>query len=931
MHHRPTRALKYADAERILQGGLSIGSSVDLEACRGDLAAADGDGDSRLSQDDFVRFVQLSADGLLDANQLPSEFISMYNWFACGDANVVCPSVVGIDITGAREGEVAKAEQEETLFQLCKVVITESPAAGDVSAAPSLGLDDGAGTYAPTSSPSAAGGITESPVAGDVSAAPSLSPTVTAPPSTPGSAPPPTAPPGGAGTAPPSTPGTAPPTAGTAPPSAPATATRPEPTARPSAPSTATRPEPTAEPTDGPLPTYPPTGFGPGTSAPTASPVGTSPEGTSAPAMAPTPEPSPNGTPAPVAAPPATAPNPGPTFGAQSSHPPTIAPGPSAMPVPAATSPPSRPPASATPATVAPGPTIAPQVVDPDDPPYKGPMTSSFEYEVYNSAGADAQSMLADPDYNVTLTFSTQQFVEGVVGETFGTDVDGGSAEQADSSGNLFEGGDEGPGEIDRGEAGRAHVSDGGRRRRRLGLPPHGIAIDRVSGRRRRGLGVSLAPNSVTISDVEDVPCSDSSLAGPCQKVTAETQLNLVDEPQKATELRFQNSISKALVDPGVAFPPSSGISYAGPSGSRGSNVVVSPGTKPDNPPAGAPSGEEEPGTPGWVVPASIGAAAFGAIVLLLLVGSRMQKRKREAIEYQGSPGKPPGDLEGDFMSVPPGMDDHNIRGGANRHGGGAGDLEGGLGSGPTKAPAGRNPFLDDDSDSDSDSVPSGSYSSSASSSGSGSDEDLANQHDPKEHWNRREQEAFEQQRAQARDQAHAQGTAGHPAQAPGRSHSPQSQSQPPRIGPGALEYARLHTLEEVSEENLGASEYSMRSGKPDRSDKSVYRAGVEALVKEACPEKYDMIDDMMAEYEGREEVLIGHLSTMLAHKNRELRGSASSTDVDNDDDDGDDTRYSGSQYTAWTCDYSTIIDTNLSTYRDTLGTMDTAGISAAA
>jgi len=182
MHHRPTRALKYADAERILQGGLSIGSSVDLEACRGDLAAADGDGDSRLSQDDFVRFVQLSADGLLDANQLPSEFMSIYNFFACSDANAGCPSVGGIDITGAREGEVATAQQEETLFQLCKVVITESPAAGDVSAAPSL------------------------------------LPTVTAPPSTPGSAPPPTAPPGGAGTAPPSTPGTAPPTAGTAPP-----------------------------------------------------------------------------------------------------------------------------------------------------------------------------------------------------------------------------------------------------------------------------------------------------------------------------------------------------------------------------------------------------------------------------------------------------------------------------------------------------------------------------------------------------------------------------------------------------------------------------------------------------------------------------------------------------------------------------------------
>ena len=44
----------------------------------------------------------------------------------------------------------------------------------------------------------------------------------------------------------------------------------------------------------------------------------------------------------------------------------------------------------------------------------------------------------------------------------------------------------------------------------------------------------------------------------------------------------------------------------------------------------------------------------------------------------------------------------------------------------------------------------------------------------------------------------------------------------------------RLRTLHEVSEENLSQSAWLLMSGRSDdRSDKSVYRAGVEALVKE--------------------------------------------------------------------------------------------------
>ena len=52
--------------------------------------------------------------------------------------------------------------------------------------------------------------------------------------------------------------------------------------------------------------------------------------------------------------------------------------------------------------------------------------------------------------------------------------------------------------------------------------------------------------------------------------------------------------------------------------------------------------------------------------------------------------------------------------------------------------------------------------------------------------------------------------------------------------------------------------------------DSTDYRTGVEALVRQACPEHLDSVDDMMAEYEGRETVLIGQLSAMLAAQKEE-------------------------------------------------------------
>ena len=98
-------------------------------------------------------------------------------------------------------------------------------------------------------------------------------------------------------------------------------------------------------------------------------------------------------------------------------------------------------------------------------------------------------------------------------------------------------------------------------------------------------------------------------------------------------------------------------------------------------------------------------------------------------------------------------------------------------------------------------------------------------------------------------------------------------------------------------------------TGARDRTDKHIYRAGVEALVKEgewiggrgmprsrgawatsllpsltrhfcpsaACPHKWDQIDSMITEYAGSEDLLIENLSFLLAVMN-EVRTEAAST-----------------------------------------------------
>mmetsp|Transcript_17274 Transcript_17274/g.30411 ORF Transcript_17274/g.30411 Transcript_17274/m.30411 type:complete len:948 (+) Transcript_17274:1428-4271(+) len=477
---------------------------------------------------------------------------------------------------------------------------------------------------------------------------------------------------------------------------------------------------------------------------------------------------------------------------------------------------------------------------DSDDGLYSGPLSMTFQYEIFNTQNLDALGITTDNDTMAVLLETTTAFVEGVVADTFGGSNDG------ITDVTRKDGVDHNKGNT------RTHLF-------------YGDGYRKLRGRNRR-LRVVLQSDAVTIDKVDNVECS-AQPPNACQRITAGTILKLVNEPQKTTMLQFRNGITRALDDPGMKFPPGSGIKYAGPPTSSPSVITIPGMTQPEYPPGESPPEQEQNGTPGWVVPVSIGAAAVGAIILVLLVGSRVQKRKRGAIEYQRSAlendilGGNDGDSSGSF--------DAEIRLGtqskvspldANISPLDATDLE----MGRRKRAGVRsnrdnddNPFLSSDSSDSSSSFPSGSYSKSFSSTSS-SDEDISS-NNSKDLWKRREAEAMSQQNQPKRQQPHqAQAAVAGGGDSGGLVPGQQANSS----------LYRLQTLHEVSEDNLSQSAWSLMSD--DKSDKSVYRAGVEALVKEACPAEIDRIDEMMTKFEGREEVLIGYLSTMLAAKNRE-------------------------------------------------------------
>jgi len=402
-----------------------------------------------------------------------------------------------------------------------------------------------------------------------------------------------------------------------------------------------------------------------------------------------------------------------------------------------------------------------------DDPPFSGTLVTTFQYEIFNTELLYAESIMAgtNPMNNMksVLVQSTNDFVEDVVATTF------------------------------------YPVGGGGRR-----------LIEK--GRR---LEVILGSNSVSIDLVEDMECSDvTTLSAQCQKVTASTELTLAGEPKLATELKFQNSVSRALNDPGLTFPADGGIVYVGPA-LQSPVVVIPEAATPANPPSPSPPEGEANATPSWVKPLSIGVAAVGAIALLFLMGSQMQKRKRNQGGAGGEPRQE--DVEGDIS----GSDGSNME--VFVHGQNkisplefpspTGDLESGKQTSTNSADPflkkgsdSANPFLSD-SDSDSDSSSDGSGSSSSSGSGFSSNDIIVN--DPESLKFQKEQEALQQQQSQQLEQP---------------------------------ELWRLAPVQEESGNNLSSSNWTLMS--ENSADKTanilVIRAAVEALVMEGTRVNYE-------------------------------------------------------------------------------------------
>jgi len=481
----------------------------------------------------------------------------------------------------------------------------------------------------------------------------------------------------------------------------------------------------------------------------------------------------------------------------------------------------STPPPSPTPTPTPPTPTTTttiptkpPTITNPEETPTTGPLPIQFQYEIGNNQNLQSQSILTErnPINNVMeyLESGTDSFVKVIMDATFGSGG-GGSSSSSSAVGAVTK--DQ--------KADSLKVNNENVRRRRTTT--------------RRNLAVTYNPTSVTIENIQDIACSYQNMTteSRCQKVTAGVTLQLTNEPPLTTNLRFQTGISNGIDMGLLTFPPESGIVYVGQT--KSVQVIPEFGLLPDNNGSGGnkngSGGDSNTSNDKWVVPVSVTVAASVAAILILFAGSRFRKRQWEGKEFDGAEQV---SLEGDGNDVAndlsPEYNEYSYPPGSKRH---MNIFEETIDETPT--------FNDSDSDlidlerggsvnnmttmmnqSNNEQHRSTSKNpfASSSSSGSNSDDEYIQQHQPVSH--------------------------GFP----------------------------LPSWKEVSEDDLSKSGEVGEMYMRDR-DSTDYRAAVEALVRQACPEQIDNVDDLMAEYEGRESVLIGQLSVMLATQKEADRGKA--------------------------------------------------------
>ena len=356
---------------------------------------------------------------------------------------------------------------------------------------------------------------------------------------------------------------------------------------------------------------------------------------------------------------------------------------------------------------------------------------------------------------------------------------------------------------------------------RLVGVPHHHQSGGDIR-RAERNLLVVQKQDSVNVTAMENIPCPTkvNAMSGTnrCQLVTATAVLLLSEEPKERTALAFGRGVEEALSTPDLDLPPN--IVYAGPSTRA---FIPQPSDPIPSPIVGAPEPAPEEGkNDKWIVPVSIAAAGAGLAVLVLFAGRHVVKRRKILRSFEGD-GVPdirstdshdivgnvlPSTPEDEKNRVSPLDADYDIMESGHRK-----YSPNGKGGSSRQLPPGSNPFLNV-SGRDSESL--GSFSMSSSQSGSTSS-DLDDDGGGGELLTVASAGGgqTELERRIAADRG-------------ARSLSPE-QARAIQDQQGF----RLQTLHEVSEENLSASGWSLMSGQSDKSDRSVYRAGVEALVKE--------------------------------------------------------------------------------------------------
>lgn len=291
----------------------------------------------------------------------------------------------------------------------------------------------------------------------------------------------------------------------------------------------------------------------------------------------------------------------------------------------------------------------------------------------------------------------------------------------------------------------------------------------------------------------------------------------LSNEPKLETELRFKNNLFKAIDAGDMTFKEGSGVVYS--SSPRAISVVTgvveSEIEEPEGPVDGGDNGNDD--SKNWVVPVSITFAVVGILILVFLIGYFVsKKRQRNEAEIVSLDGE---SLSGDLKEP-----DVHVRRSSLRH------LVVDDGDKDTTAKSkqdGKNPF----------------FASLSSSSGTTSSK-----------------KSKKSKKSGSRS----------PSSSSSSSNISSSTEDLEERKPAQVDDPANVVMDKNSRDiGIGGLGQTTDLGQSTESSRSMYRAGVEALLKESAPEELENVDELMNEYAGREEELIGQLSSMLATMNR--------------------------------------------------------------